>query len=779
MTAFIIRFRWWIISLCILTGLAFAALIPFSKTDPEIRNYVPGSLESRKKTNMIENEFGTQDMVIVLFSDSSVLKPDDLRQIKKVDDALSEMTGISDRISPFTIKTIRGEDGMMTADKLIGSIPSNGLETGSLAKKIKKNELSSDVVFSPDNTTAAITATISNLKGETVTLARIDSVINKSPVPARIETGGLPYIRRYIMKDVQKDALVIVPAALLIMLLILKLTLGNWKSVFMPFTVVVLSTAVSVGMITLLGWKISILTLLVPIILVAVANNYGIYLVARHQELSVNWNGSNRELIRTLLGSLNMPILFSGLTTIAGVLGLLTHTIIPARQAGVLASAGVTLALLMSLLMIPALLYIRGPGKKEIRKDRFNMLIFDRLLGWLSRLITRHPGRILAVSLSLTLLISMGMLLLRTDTNQEHFFPPSHPVRNASDIINSKFGGSQTVSVMVSGDIKDPAVMKRIDRLTERLKAEKGVGRVFSISSVVREMSKAIFSENEHGYDRIPESHEGIAQLFELYNMSGDQGDFKQLMNFDNTKAHILVRLSDPDNSVITNVKKVIADETAGINAEVTVGGYAIIMSDFAGSVIRGQVMSLLFALVTVFILLAIIFRSVAGGLIGSIPLAASIPVLFGFMGVAGIALDAATALLSSIMIGVGIDFTIQYMWCYNLELRKDRDYEAATERSVKTIGRSIIINAFSVMAGFSALVFSGFTSIRFFGYLVIISIGACLIGAILIIPAFLLKFKPRFIEKNLSPEKSKKYENENVLITTPSACVTSSGPTT
>ncbi len=122
--------------------------------------------------------------------------------------------------------------------------------------------------------------------------------------------------------------------------------------------------------------------------------------------------------------------------------------------------------------------------------------------------------------------------------------------------------------------------------------------------------------------------------------------------------------------------------------------------------------------------------------------------ILFGIMGFAGIALDAATALLSSIMIGVGVDFTIQYVWCYNSHIRKRIEPSVATVETIATIGRSIIINAVSVMVGFSVLMFSGFTSIRFFGYLVLISIGSCLIGAVIVIPAFLLHFKPAFVER-------------------------------
>jgi predicted RND superfamily exporter protein len=244
--------------------------------------------------------------------------------------------------------------------------------------------------------------------------------------------------------------------------------------------------------------------------------------------------------------------------------------------------------------------------------------------------------------------------------------------------------------------------------------------------------------------------------------MSGNPDDFKQLMTLDNTKAHILVKLSHPDNQTIKRIKGKITELTAHFPAEVIIGGYAMIMSDFAESIIKGQVSSLLFAIVTVFILLSIIFRSLKGGMIGSIPLVASILMLFGFMGFTGIALDAATALLSSIMIGVGVDFTIQYIWCYNMQILNGLpDYEA-TKKAIMTIGRSIIINGLGVMAGFSALVFSGFTSIRFFGYLVIISIGSCLLGALVFIPAFLIKFRPGFIGFEIIHKKMKKNEKQS-----------------
>ncbi len=764
MADLIIKYRWLIIGFFLTLGVIFGLLIPKAETDPEIRNYVPATMNSRVETDKIESEFGVQDMIVVLFSDSCILTKDNLQQIKDIDHDISKIKGVSSQISPFTVRSIKGEDGMMVADRLIRQIPSDSEDMNILADRILNNRFARDIVVSSDLTSASITATINSNIPETETLHRIDSVISAHPGHAKIITGGLPYIRQHIMKDVRKDGLLLVPLALLIMLLMLKLALGEWRSVLMPFSVVILSTVISMGLIPLLGWKMSILTLLVPIILVAVANNYGIYIVARFQEISCREPSvSRRSMINRLLGSLNMPILFSGLTTIAGILGLLTHSIIPARQVGILAACGVALALIMSLMLIPALIYIRGSFAYKPKRN-INSPPISRILGGISTLIVKHPGKILIASAGFTLVISAGIFLLRIDTNQENYFPKHHPVRQASQLINTKFGGSQTISVMITGNIKDPEVMAGIDRMTLQLEKQAGVGKVFSISQVVREMSKAIFDSNEAGYDRIPESEGAIAQMFELYNMSGDQDDFKQIMNLDNSRAHMLIKLSDPDNDVIREVKEVIATFNGTFPAKITVGGYAIIMSDFARSLIKGQVSSLLFALFTVLILLTIIFKSLKGGLIGSIPLANSILILFGFMGVTGIALDGATALLSSIMIGVGVDFTIQYIWCFNSYIRKGLTHSNATSAAISTIGRSIIINSFSVMAGFSALMLSGFTSIRFFGYLVLISIGSCLVGAIIIIPAFIMKFKPVFAERELGGRRFKRVEEVEML---------------
>jgi len=179
------------------------------------------------------------------------------------------------------------------------------------------------------------------------------------------------------------------------------------------------------------------------------------------------------------------------------------------------------------------------------------------------------------------------------------------------------------------------------------------------------------------------------------------------------------------------------------------VGGWVFgaILLELAIGVVNGQILSLILAILVVGALLMLLFRSPAAGAIAAIPLALSMAVLFGLMGFFGIELNIATALLSSIMIGVGVDYTIHYLWRYREERRRGKEPDYAVKITLTTTGRGIIFNALSVVIGFGVLMSSGFMPVRFFGFLIVVSILSCLIGALVLIPALCLVLRPRFLE--------------------------------
>ncbi len=741
MTGFIYRYRSIIVAVSVILSAAGALLIPLGETDPDIRNYVPPTMHSRATTDTIEQNFGVQDIVMIMMRNNSALERETLERISLITGQLFEVSGVSDVLSLANSVRIRGEDGFMIVEPAIPFIPDNKEEKQQIMGALKDNPLVLGNVVSDDFTTAAIIVYLDENMPEDETLSSIDSLLSVHKGKEEILVGGLPYIRRTIMKDVKRDGLVIVPMALVVMLLFLWFSFREWRGVVIPFTVVLLSMALAMGLAPLLGWKLTILSLLVPVMMIAIANNYGIHLIARYQEIDHSGEEhSVDQIIRRLLQSLRKPIIFTGLTTIAGVMGLLTHSVIPAREVGVLTAIGVGYALLLSLLFIPAWMsYLPRQVKRAIIRNGAVPEGSSGILARTGRFVAGNPLPILILSLVLTVFLGSGIIFLRVDSNQENFFPGKHPVKIASEAINRNFGGSQNVSVMIDGDILDPHNMKMIDEWCNSVQNEPGVGNVMSIARVMREMTRALFDKTEPYYNTIPDSREALAQMVEIYNMSGDPDDFEQLADLNYTKAHLMVRLSDPSAENIRNVVALAGELGDKINGRVVTGGYAYIMEEFAGKIVKGQVSSIVFALTIIFLLLVLIFRSLRKGLIATAPLLASNAILLGIMGWTGIALDPATALLSSVVIGIGVDYTIHFIWRHDSEVKSGLSPADATARAIATTGRGIVFNAFSVMTGFSVLILSGFTSIRFFGYLILISIGVCLLAALLMVPAIML----------------------------------------
>ena len=285
-----------------------------------------------------------------------------------------------------------------------------------------------------------------------------------------------------------------------------------------------------------------------------------------------------------------------------------------------------------------------------------------------------------------------------------------------------------------------------LNRYEEELEKTPGVGSVTSIATVIRKISTALNDPGDEHYDKIPDTRDAVAQYIELYSMSGDPEDFENIVDFDYTKALLTIQYQAAGMAEMNNIVSKIDALTKDDPHKSLVGGFSLIDNAICESVVTGQYNSLLFAFIIILILLTIIFRSFIAGLLGSLPLAFSVLCTFGIMGWTGIELNIVTALLSSVSIGLGVDFTIQMFWKLKTEIANGHSYATSVQIALKTMGRGISINAFSVMLGFSVLFLSAFPIIRSFGFLIIISLFFCLICALVLIPALCMLIKPRFL---------------------------------
>jgi predicted RND superfamily exporter protein len=251
-----------------------------------------------------------------------------------------------------------------------------------------------------------------------------------------------------------------------------------------------------------------------------------------------------------------------------------------------------------------------------------------------------------------------------------------------------------------------------------------------------------------------------VAAYLELFSLQAGDEEMERLVDVWGDSLHpdgywnaqVVARLTGVSSATILKLiddVQAYVDENFEEGKASEVSGPASIVGVLTDLIARGQLRSLAISIVLVFLVTSAVFRSFQAGVYNIIPLGGAVVMVFGLMSLLEIELNAATSMLTSILIGVGVDYTIHFLWHYRRYIRKGFSAEEAVEQTLTTSGKGIIFNALSVMVGFTVLMVSAFLPVYFFGFVIVFSIGLCLFGALAILPALIVWRKPKFIFEN------------------------------
>jgi hypothetical protein len=275
------------------------------------------------------------------------------------------------------------------------------------------------------------------------------------------------------------------------------------------------------------------------------------------------------------------------------------------------------------------------------------------------------------------------------------------------------------------------------------------------IDAVSRELNYkgAAYQEIPYNLDKYPATNQNelknlISQYLLMYSGSLDDLIDQQL---EPTQGRMMVQMKTASNIVTNKIEADIrnyVDQYFPEGYQVSMAGNADMALSVNNLIVSSQIMSIIISLVVVFLIVAITYRSLLAGVYGIIPLGISLLINFGIMGYTGIKLDIGTAMVASIAIGIGVDYTVHFLSAYSHEREKSDDLEEVCQNTLLTAGKAIIFNAASVAAGFAVLLFSNFYPLVNLGLLVTITMLTSSLAAMTILPALLNLFKPKFISK-------------------------------
>ena len=278
---------------------------------------------------------------------------------------------------------------------------------------------------------------------------------------------------------------------------------------------------------------------------------------------------------------------------------------------------------------------------------------------------------IVVAGLLLLVLFAAGAGRVWIDTSFLANFQKDSDIVRTDAFVNEHFGGTSTLNVIFSAKdadaFKEPDVLRLVSALQKEIETDPVVGKSFALTDYVQRMHR-VMHEDDPAYDVIPDDREMIAQYLLLYEMSGDPENLDRVVDYDYKEANLAFQLkTDSSARMKTIVDRVEtwADDfgSAGITIRYAGSGYKSLV--FSGLLLKGQISGLFLSFLIVFLLIAVMFRNILIGLVGSIPIAFTAVVNFGTMGLTGIPLSSSTAIISGIAIGIGIDYAIHFIEHY------------------------------------------------------------------------------------------------------------------
>ncbi|HDQ99989.1 MAG TPA: hypothetical protein ENN51_06880 [candidate division WOR-3 bacterium] len=714
------------------------ACVPFLfrlRPEADLSRLLPEGEPGIEVLRTVDREFGGSEQVAVLVEAEDVFAPGTLAGLDELAVNLEALPVVNKVEALTTLEDVIGRGDDIYVSRVIESIPHDPGRVSVLREQVLADPRYRGVLV--DGSASATLLLVRLVPGveKSAAVAEVERVVREAPVGLRRTLTGNAALTRYVQGWMLRDLLRLLPLALLVLAGVLVAGFRNWRGL-LPLAAVLLVLVWTFGVVGLLRQPLTVVLVVLPPILLAVGSAYGIHVVKRWQ--AERARGGPGAAGRSVAG-VGLPVFLAAATTTVGFGSNILMRVPAIRWFGVFSVLGVALAFLLALTFVPAVLELAdrraaqrvvgpAPAGERPRLGRF----WSGWVRWTGRV--RWP--IVGAALVLTLAAAPFIPQLRTETDFVQYLKAGSDPVHASDVINERFGGYMQFETVIEGDIQDPALLGRIEAYERALAELPHITHTQSLAGILRTTNRA-FNDDDPDFDRLPETRDETAQYLLLLSFSG--GDFLgDYVTPDYRLARVTARFDRQESAEIgraaAQIRDVIA-ATFGPDEDVRLGGMPLATWALHRDIQSSQLRTLLFALVGVFVLVTVVFRSPGLGLAALVPVGFVVALNFGAMGLFGIRVDIVTAMLGSIAVGIGIDYACHLIARWREE-RGAGPADGRPARTVAGVGPAVLTNAVSVAAGFAVLSFSSLVIIQRFGVLITEMTLLAALAALVVIPA-------------------------------------------
>ena len=600
-----------------------------------------------------------------------------------------------------------------------------------------------------------------NLINEATLINEVRRITKDYEGYGEIFLGGGAMIAHDTIKMIQQDLFTFGIAVFFMFVLILSIIFRQFRWVIVPLVSAGLSALFTTGLISWIGWKVTVVSANFIALLMIIGISLTVHLVVRYREITSKFNDiSHNEALKRTLSQMFLPCLYTALTTMVAFASLIISDIRPIIDFGLLMVLSIFIAFSVSFVFFGSLASLMNKNLKDTNID-----YSSGFTTWINSLVVRFKNIILLISLLGFIFSIVGINKLSVENKFIDYFKPTTEIYKGLSLIDKKLGGTAPLDIIISApennfendyesedDFDDFGLeteqygywfnsqnLSYLEEIHDYLEARPEIGKVLSVSSAIK-LAEIVKGNKLDDLE--------LALLRKVLPEDINNQLLSSYISEDDNQVRLSARVIESMDGL--NRKKLIEEVKNDLikNYELTedqfyLSGISVIYNNLLQSLFQSLIGSLSIVFAAIFAMFIILFRSLYMAIIAMIPNLLSASSVLGIIGWSGIPIDIMTVTVAAISIGIGVDNTIHYVHRFLKEYEQNNNYDLAIKNSHSTIGRAMFYTSLTIVLGFMILVSSNFNPSVFFGIFTSFSMIVAILAALMLLPVLIRHLKP------------------------------------
>ncbi len=595
-------------------------------------------------------------------------------------------------------------------------------------------------------------------------ITEIRDVINKYGEKAKIHLGGIPMIADDMMSFIKKDIIVFGFGVFLFIILTLWFIFRNIKWVIMPLLGCVTSVIIMIGLLGLIGWKVTVISSNFIALMLILNMAMNIHVTVRFLQIKKEFPSlPKKDVVLVVCKKMILPVLYTVLTTICAFLSLIFSGIKPIIDFGWMMTLGLTISLIITFFLLPSLLNIFS-SENEIKVKDTEKSFITSMLG---KFVKKNSILLFIPTFIIMIFSIIGILRLEVENSFINYFDQETEIYKGMKKIDEELGGTTPLNIILKFPSKsleklekdefsewdednnsneDKAKywftrdkMDKILKVHDYLDSLPEIGKVLSFGSILR-VAEDLNNKELQSLE--------IAVLYSKIPNEIKKEIISPYISVDENEARVVVRIKDSLQDLRRNdlIKKINLELNSKLglkNEEYKLAGVLILFNNLLQSLFKSQILTLGIVMLGIFFMFFVLFRNLTLSFIGVVPNFIAAFFILGIIGLMKIPLDMMTITIAAITIGIAVDNSIHYIYRFKEEYKKIKNYNKTLDRCHSTVGIAILNTSITIVFGFSILVLSNFIPTIYFGFFTGVAMLLAMISVLTLLPKLILIYKP------------------------------------